>query len=156
MRRLLQLISLIAIAALWLVTYQALHGSDALPARIPTHFDSSGNPNAWGSPGNSLFILPVVATVVFLLIGLVNRKPESFRYPVRITTQNRERLQSLALQLIASIQAESTCLLAFLQYSILQAFRAGHFSLSPWLIPAGVGIILITTIGHILAMRRAG
>jgi uncharacterized membrane protein len=155
MRKLLQLISLLALAALWLLTYSALYGSNALPDRIPTHFDSAGNPNAWGSPGNSLFILPAVATVVFLLIGLVNRKPERFNYPVRVTPQNRNRLQALALQLIACIQAESTGLLAILQYSILQAFRAGHFSLNPALIPIGVAIILLTTLGHILAMRRA-
>lgn len=156
MRRVFQLISLLALAALWLLTWEALHGSDPLPSRIPTHFDSAGNPNAWGSPGNTLFILPIVATVVFLVIGLVNRRPASFNYPVRVTPQNRERLQSLALQLIACIQAESTCLLAILQYSILQAFRVGHFSLNPTLIPIGVAIILLTTIGHIVAMRRAG
>jgi uncharacterized membrane protein len=154
MRKLLQLISLLALAALWLLTWQALHGSTPLPTRIPTHFDIAGNPNAWGSAGNSLFILPAVATAVFLLIGLVSLNPASFNYPVRITPQNRERLQSLALQLIACIQAESTILLAILQYSILQAFRAGHFSLNPFLIPIGVAVILLTTIGHIIAMRR--
>ncbi|WP_263350791.1 DUF1648 domain-containing protein [Acidicapsa acidisoli] len=153
MRKFLIAISVIALCILWTITIRATTGPEALPNRIPTHFDAAGNPNAWGSP-NGLFLLPAIATAIFLIIGLISRKPESFNYPVRVTLQNRDRLQSLAVQMTAFLQAETVCLFLILQFAILHAFRAGHFALPPAVIPVGVVLILITTISHIVAMRR--
>jgi len=153
MRKFLIAISVIALCFLWTITIHAITGPDALPSRIPTHFDLAGNPNAWGSP-KGLFLLPILATFIFFLIGLVSRRKESFNYPVRITPLNRERLQNLAVQMTAFLQAETVCIFAILQYAIISAFRNGHFSLPPALIPIAVVIILATTIGHIIAMRR--
>ncbi len=155
MRKLLQAISLIALAILWILSVQALTGPDALPSRIPTHFDIQGNPNAWGSP-NGILLLPAIGTAIFLLIGLLSRNPAKFNYPVRVTPQNRDRLYALALQMTESIQAETICLFAVLQYAILHAFRAGHFTLPPVIVPTGVALIIVTTLSHIVAMRRAG
>jgi uncharacterized membrane protein len=153
MRKLLQAISLISLAILWILTIQAIYGPEALPSRIPTHFDIQGNPNAWGSP-NGIFLLPAIGTAIFLLIGLFTRNPAKFNYPVRVTPQNRDRLYALALQMTASIQAETICLFTILQYAILHSFRAGHFTLPPTIVPTGVVLILVTTLGHITAMRR--
>ena len=51
MRKTLEVVGLGMLAVLYWITYAALHGPERLPDRIPTHFDISGQPNAWGSPG---------------------------------------------------------------------------------------------------------
>jgi len=158
MRKPLEATSLAALIFLWLLTIEALYGPNHLPSRIPTHFNLAGNPDAWGSP-NGLSLLPAIATIVYLVLSLISRYPASFNYPARITAQNRNRLHALALQMIAAIKAETALLFAILQYAILHAFRpafqSAHFALPPAIVPAGVGIILLTTFGHIFAMRRS-
>ncbi len=47
MRKTLEAISLGALAVLSWIAYSALHGSEPLPKRVPTHFDIAGQPNAW-------------------------------------------------------------------------------------------------------------
>jgi fatty acid desaturase len=115
----------------------------------------AGNPDAWGSP-HTLWLLPALATVLYLVFTAIGSRPGAFRFPVRVTFQNRDRLQALARQMTAFLKAETVLLLAILQYAILHAFRTSHFSLPAWLIPSGVAVLLLTTLVHIAAMRRAG
>ena len=58
MRRTLEIVGVGMLAVLYWITYSALNGPEKLPNRIPTHFDFSGQPNAWGPPG-LLWFLPV-------------------------------------------------------------------------------------------------
>ena len=154
MRKLLEAIALIALLFNLGFTAYALWGPNALPARIPTHFDLTGQADGFGTP-RMLLLLPLIAIFLYVFISLVSRRPAAFNYPARITAQNRNRLYALAMQMIAAIKAETALLFAILQFSILHAFRSAHFTLPPIVVPAGVGIILLTTFGHIFAMRRS-
>jgi hypothetical protein len=51
MRRILDFAGLAVLVVLAWITYRALYGLDPLPQRIPTHFGTNGQPNAWGSSG---------------------------------------------------------------------------------------------------------
>jgi uncharacterized membrane protein len=154
MRKILEAISLASLAALLWITYGALYGPERLPDRIPTHFDLSGNPNGWGSPG-ALWLLPIVAVVFYLAITITSRFPSAFHYPVRVTQENLPRLQAISLQMIAWLKAESLCLFAWIQWSIVHAVREGRFSLSPFLMPVFLVLILGTVLGSIVVMIRA-
>ncbi|HWB62892.1 MAG TPA: SdpI family protein [Chitinophagales bacterium] len=43
---------------------------NSLPARVPTHFDISGNPNGWGGK-YSVFVTPGISILVYALLALV-------------------------------------------------------------------------------------
>ncbi len=105
MRRTLEVVSLAGLAVLFWITWRAFYGPDPLPARIPTHFDIAGNPNGWGSP-SSLLLLPAVALAIYLGMTVVSKFPSAFNYPVRVTPENRPRLQALTLQMIAWLKTE--------------------------------------------------
>jgi uncharacterized membrane protein len=154
MRRNLEIVGLALLAFLWWTTFRALHGADPLPARIPTHFDLAGNPNAWGSP-NTLMFLPVLATAIYALITVVSFFPSAFNYPARVTPENRPRLQALSLQMVAWLKLELAFLFTLLQWFILAAVRAGHGHLSVWIVPLFLVLVFGTCIGHIIAMVRA-
>jgi cytochrome bd-type quinol oxidase subunit 2 len=154
MRKFLEALSLAALTALLWQTYAALHGANRLPDRIPTHFDLAGNPNAWG-PSGMLLTLPAVAMFLYLSISLVSRYPNSFNYPVRVTAQNRLRLQAIALNMVAFLKAETLCLFALLQYYTLQAARSERLGLPPWLMFAAIALVFLTMGYHVYAMRRA-
>ena len=154
MRKSLEAIGLAALAVLIWVTWSALAGPDPLPERIPTHFDMQGHPNGWGSPA-MLLLLPVIAVALYLMMTVVARFPSSFSYPVRVTAENRARLQELTLNMVAWLKTELVCLFAWMQWSIIQMIRSGHGRLSPALVP-GFLIVIFGTIGfHIFALFRA-
>jgi uncharacterized membrane protein len=154
MRKLLEVISLIALATLLWMTATALYGQGHLPEKIPTHFDFAGNPNAWGS-ARMLLVLPAAGIFLYLSISLVSFFPNSFNYPVRVSAQNRLRLQSIALRMLAFLKAETICLFALIQYYTLQAARSNRLGLPPFLMLAAIVVIFITMGSHLAAMRRA-
>jgi uncharacterized membrane protein len=154
MRRILEFVGAGALISLFWITWSAVYGSERLPARIPIHFDLSGQPNGWGSP-SALLVLPVVAMLLYLGMTLVAQFPQAFNYPVRVTAQNRPRLQALSLRMIAWIKVEMVCLFAGIQWSIVQGVRQGSFRLSPALVPVSIAVIFGTIIAHIAAMFRA-
>jgi amino acid transporter len=154
MRKYLEAISLTALAMLLWITWAALYGPRALTGPIPTHFDLAGHPNAYGPP-QMLLILPAVALVLYLLITIVSRNPAVFNYPVRATPQNRQRLQELALNMIAFLKAETVILFALIQYQTIDSARNLQSTLPQSLMLIGIAVIFSTIALHIIAMRRA-
>jgi uncharacterized membrane protein len=154
MRKLLELVSLAAIVFLCWLTYGAVYGQSPITGPVPTHFDLAGHPNHWGS-SHSLLILPAAAIGLYLLTTVISQFPGAFNYPVRITDDNRARLESLALDMIAWMKTEIILLFALLQSAILHSIRLGAPLTSPWPIFVALPATLITTVWFIAAMRRA-
>jgi uncharacterized membrane protein len=153
MRRNLEILGLAFLAILCWITVRAFHGPNPLPPRIPTHFDMAGNPNGWGSLA-TLWLLPIVAVVIYGLITVVSFFPSAFNYPVPVTPENRPRLQALSLQMVAWLKVELAFLFTLLQWSILADVRAGHGHLSVWIVPLFLVIVFGTCVGYIVAMVR--
>jgi hypothetical protein len=154
MRKLLHILSLIALAFLLWVTWDSIYGPNRLADRIPTHFGLNGQADAWGQP-KMLLLFPAMAVFLYVMMTLVGRFPGAFNYPVRVTAQNRPRLQRIAQNMIAWLTTETVSLFAALQYFIVQAVRTEHNSLPPGLMIVAIVIIFFTMAIHIAAMRRA-
>jgi hypothetical protein len=153
MRKTLEFVALLGLAAIAWTTLAALAGPHRFGPRIPTRFNLAGQSIAWGSPW-MLLILPIAAFVIYLLMTLVSRYPGAFNYPVRVTPVNHARLEALALQMIAWLKAEVVWLFAVIQFATVRAARTGHGGLSPRFMPITLGIVFATIIGYISAMRR--
>lgn len=156
MRKILDLISLAILAALFLTVGLALYGAARLPARIPTHFDAAGNANGWGSPLALLF-LPFIALGVYLLLTVAARFSALFNYPgwIKITDENRPRLEALTVDLLAWMKAEMVCLFAAITWIWLHAIRRPEKGFSPLWTLTVAGAILVTIACYIRAMVRA-
>lgn len=150
MRMTLEAICLGLLAVLYGITYSALHGVDRLPGRIPTHFDISGHPNAWGSPG-FLWLLPIIGTGLYLLMtALGSIRYRRYNLPVRVTEANLAFVQEQTSMMVAWIKSEMLCLFAYLEWSIIQSTRSNELRLSPLLIPVFL-VVIFTTVGWRLA-----
>jgi len=129
-------------------------GPDPLPSRIPTHFNAAGQPDGWGTPG-MLWVIPLVATVIYLLMTLVARYPSSFNFPIRVQPSARRQLEAVALRMLSWLKAEVVCLFACIQYKTIEFAHHGQGTLSPWFLPAVLIVIFGTIAWHIAAMRSA-
>jgi uncharacterized membrane protein len=154
MRKALELLSIAALLILCWIAWAALWGSNRLPDRVPTHFDATGHPNAWGPP-TGMILLPLMAAGLYLLLSIVSRFPGAFHYPVRATRLNIERLQTITLDMIAWLKFELVCLFTLLQGAFIQAARTGDGHIFPMILPFAI-LAIFSTIGwHFVAMFRA-
>lgn len=154
MRSLVNFATLAALLALWAFTAWEVAGPHPLPARIPTHFDIAGRPNAWGQP-SMLWMLPVIVTVILGLMWLVSRYPRSFNFPVRVTPANRPRLESVAIDMIAWLRLEIAGAMLWIQYATIQSARALRLGLSPWFVPVTIAAVFATILWHMRQMFLA-
>jgi uncharacterized membrane protein len=154
MRKTLEVLGILVLGYLCWITYWALNGPDRLPDRMPTHFDISGQPNAWGSPG-TLWILPVVGAGLYLLMTvLASIQFRSFNLPVRVTQTNLPFIQGKTSEMVAWIKTEMLCLFVYIQSAIIQGARSGQFRLSPAIVPVFMGVIFATAGVYLVAIVR--
>jgi len=86
---------------------------------------------------------------------VVSQFPSAFNYPVRVTAENRPRLEALTLQMIAWLKTEMICLFAWIQWAIVESARQGRLSVSLAEMPLFILAIFGTIAWHIVAMFRA-
>lgn len=84
---------LIALLALW----------EGLPNSIPTHFNAAGVPDRFGGK-TSLLMEPILSVVLFAVFAAVERFPNSWNLPVKITEENRERQYYIAAWTISILK----------------------------------------------------
>jgi hypothetical protein len=154
MRKTAEFLSLAALAALVFITINVFYGPLPLPPRIPTHFDALGHANGWGS-SQTLHFFPLFAAGLYLLLTVVARFPSTFNYPVRVNKLNRVQLESLALNLISWIKAETLVFLAWMEFAMVQLVRHPEAAFRLYPVGVFVAILFTTIIGHIAAMFRA-
>ena len=69
------------------------------PDTVAIHFDLSGKPNGYGSKVIILF-LPIIPTVIYFVLTLLNKYPHIYNYMTKITTKNAKRQYSIASGII--------------------------------------------------------
>ena len=154
MRKTIEVAGLMVLAFLYWITYSALNGAERLPDRIPTHFDISGQPNAWGSP-NFLWLLPVIGTGLYLLMtALASIRFRSYNLPVRVTEANLPFIQDQTAVMVAWIKFEVLSLFTYIQWAIISGARVGEFHLSPAMIPVFLVVVFGTVGWHLAAIIR--
>lgn len=67
---------------------------EKIPASVPSHFDALGRPDAFAGKA-VLIIEPVLALLLWGLIAIVRRFPNTWNFPVKVTEKNRERLYEI-------------------------------------------------------------
>ena len=155
MRKILEAVSLIALAVLVFITLTAFYGPSRLPDRIPIHFNVTGQPDAYGSP-HMLLVFPIIVIAIYLLMSLVSRFPASFGFPVRVTPFNRRRLEELALRMIAWLKTEVVVVLTWIESEAINAARRPDHHVSPLPMPLLLALVFATCIIHIAAIFKAG
>ena len=154
MRKWLEEIALLALGLNTAITVLALFGSGQLPERIPIHFDVSGHPNAWGSPA-IILVLPSTTLIIYLLFTVVTTFPGAFNYPVKVTSMNRDRLQNLALDLMAWLKVEIVTLLTWMQWVTIAVARNPKRHMPPMAV-ADLVVVFATLTFYIVQMFKAG
>ncbi|GAG16617.1 unnamed protein product [marine sediment metagenome] len=122
-----------------------------LPDRIPTHFDMTGSPDAWG-PKSTLLILPAVTAFMYVLLAVACRFPHTFNYPVQITPENAQRQYRIALLVTRWFKVEMIGMFAYIEWGWIQVALGRAESLcAAWVMPAFV-VVMIAMAGLMIVL----
>lgn len=135
------LLEVVALVAMGVSVAAVARAWPELPARVPMHFDLTGEPDGWGGRG-SVLLLPGTAIFLYLLLSGVQLLPARwYNYPVPLTDENRNRQHRLAKGLIVALKAAVCGLFAHLTLAVLESALGRADGLGPWLVFGWLAVI---------------
>ena len=137
--KLIEIAGWTTLAILWLFTL-IIYGN--LPEIIPTHFDASGQTNDQG-PKMTIMFLPVIVTLAFLGLTVLNQYPHIFNYPTNITSNNASRQYQNATSMIRILKLILPLVGCFIILMISLTVAGKAEGLRVLLLPLVLGLVLI-------------
>lgn len=119
-----------------------------IPGTVPTHFNAAGIAYSYGGK-EILWIEVIAATVILLLLSLIEKVPSIWNFPVAVTEENKERLYKIALVMLGAIKILTTGLFIDVGVSSLVT----RFPVWPMYIMLGAMVIVIVV--AVVQMIRA-
>ena len=116
------------------------------PDIVPTHFDGSGNPNAYGSPVR-VAIPCIIITIAAIICMVVSYFPRHINMPVKITNIRQVRLAITSVRVVGITMLLMALAVA---YTML-----GMSSPNPIPILAVVGLLLLEIIAFTVLIHKA-
>ncbi len=136
------LLEIVAITGVVFIWVQCLYYYNNLPETIPLHFDITGKVDGYGTK-NLLFISPVIASILYLGLGFLNRFPWVFNYPVIINENNALIQYGIANRTFRIIIFAMVLLQNCIVSDTYQATKNSNFLFGPW-------VMLIMVVGVLL------
>jgi uncharacterized membrane protein len=134
------------IFAIWVLTITSY---SKLPDTIPIHYNGSGQADGFSGKDN-IFILPIVATVLFTGLTILNKFPNVFNYPTNITKDNALRQYTNATRLIRYLKLMIVIIFGLISYQTIRNANGQTEGLGAWFLPLTMGLIFIPLIYFIV------
>jgi len=129
----------VALLAIWILIISSYSN---LPETIPTHFNGSGKADGFGSKVNIL-ALPIIATVIFIGLTILNKFPYVFNYPTNITEDNAIRQYTNATRLVRYLKLIVVVVFGLIAYKTIESTSGQSDGLGVWFLPLTLGAIFI-------------
>lgn len=140
----------ITLFATWI---SAVYAFVVLPETIPTHFNMTGEPDGYGSK-ISLMLIPLISTVVFVGMTLINRKPEIFNYPVKITAENAAFQYRNATRMIRWLKFSIVLIFLIILVAMYSSALLGEAHFNKYLIPVIFALTFVPLIIYLVTSSR--
>lgn len=137
----IEIVNYFLIVSFWIITILAYKH---LPDEIPTHYNGLGEVDAYGDK-STIFFLPLMATVLFVIVNITAKKPHTFNYAVVITSENVKAQYKNEMRLMQSVNLFMLLIFIFIDYKTIQIALNQSGGLGVWFLPLTgiVGILII-------------
>jgi uncharacterized membrane protein len=125
--------------ALWVWTGTSY---SSLPDTIPTHFNAAGEADDYGRKA-SIFGLPVVASLLYIGLTLLNRVPHIFNFPTPVTQDNALPQYTNATRMIRYLKLILVLVFAGISFQTIQQANGETDGLGVWFLPVTLGLIFM-------------
>lgn len=144
--KIVEILGWIILLVLWGWTFT--HYS-SLPDTIPTHFNAAGEADGFGTKV-SIIALPVIASLLFIGITVLNRYPHSFNYPTAITQDNALRLYTLATRMLRFLKLVLVVVFGGIEFMTIQHATGKAAGLGVWFLPLTLVLVFLPLIYFVI------
>jgi uncharacterized membrane protein len=148
--KLMEIFGWLLVVLIWVIP---LINYAVLPDTIPIHFDAAGKVDNFGSK-LTIYLVPLIGTLLFVMMTIVNRFPHIFNYAVEITQENALRQYTNATKLIRYLKLALLVIFTLITVFTIRAAKGESAGLGIWFLPLTLAIVLIPTIYFIARMYK--
>lgn len=130
------------IVAVWFLT---ITNYANLTDTIPTHYNGEGQVDKYGGKA-TILILPIITTILFIGMTVLNKYPHVFNYPTNISQDNALRHYTNATRLIRYLKIIIVFIFGLITFKIIQNANGETNGLGIWFLPLTMGLIFIPLI----------
>ena len=124
-----------------------------LPDTIPIHFNATGQADNYGHKTTTL-ILPILATVIYLGLTQLIKRPHMLNYMVKITANNTLKQNIIAARMLRFIKVAVLIIFTLIILFIYLTTIGVTHGLGIWFLPLVLGLLLVPTIVLITQLLR--
>ena len=140
--KILEIVGWLLIIVIWGFT---ITNYSNLPETIPTHFNGAGQTDGFGGKA-TILTLPLIATILFIGLTLLNKFPHVFNYPINITQDNAFKQYTNATRLIRYLKIIIVFIFGLIAFKTFQNANGEADGLGVWFLPLTMGLIFIPLI----------
>ena len=140
--KIFEIIGWLLIIVIWGLT---IANYSNLPETIPTHYNGAGQADGFGGKA-TILTLPIIATILFIGLTVLNQFPHVFNYPTNITQDNAFRQYTNATRLIRYLKLVVVFIFVLIVYKTIQHANGKADGLGVWFLPLTMGLIFIPLI----------
>lgn len=140
--KIIELISWVLLIGIWILT---ITNYQNLPETIPIHFDSKGVADGFGNK-SMLFHLPIVATVIFIGLTILNKLPHTFNYLQEITIENAFKQYRIATRMMRVLKLIIVLIFGLISYQVIKHAAGEIEGLGSWFLTFVLISIFVPTI----------
>lgn len=138
-------LELVSIAVLILMWVYLIIEYPELPETMASHFNAKGEADDY-SGKFYLWYLPLIATVLYISLFVLNKYPHLHNYMVNITENNALKNYRLSTRIVRITNTLIVIMFAYIIYYIVQNAKEYDMQFSSWFVPVVLSICFLITI----------
>lgn len=139
--KLLEFAGVVLLIALWIWVWTSYKD---LPNEIPAHYNFKGEADSFGGKA-TIFLLPAIATFLFVVMTIINRYPHHFNYLTKITEDNALHQYTIATRMIRTLKTVIVWIFGILAYKTIR-YDGDDSGFGAWALMILLGSVFITLI----------
>jgi uncharacterized membrane protein len=137
----IEFISITIILLMWIHLFMKYN---SLPDTVPIHLNAAGKPDDF-SGKSFLWFLPLLATVMYFGLFLINRFPHLHNYMLNITKENALVQYRFSTRILRIVNFLCTLLFAYINYKIIIGAKSNTSELGRWFLITVIGVSVLFT-----------
>ncbi|HMM10759.1 MAG TPA: DUF1648 domain-containing protein [Bacteroidales bacterium] len=148
--KILEVAAVVLLFVLWVYTFAVW---SVLPETIPVHFNVKGQADGFGDR-ITIFFGPLLSLVLYFLLTVLNRRPDIFNYPVKITPENAQFHYRLAMRLMRMLKLSLVLMFGVITWSMAHAARTGDSRIISLSLPFVLAITFLPMVYYFTKIIR--
>ena len=148
--RVLEFFSLGGILSIW---GYLINLYSEIPEIIPRHFSLSGEPDAFGDK-SLLWLLPIIATIIYAAMTYVAKIPHLYNYPVKITAENAAEKFLIARKMVNFIKFIIVAFFVYMSFNMVYTGMGNQSLINIWFLAAFLAGLLAPVVYYFIKIRK--